>query len=135
MQRPQANEFHYTGPINPNANTNPQSPLSCESARVVALSAWRLPGRIHITEHFTMRTRGRNFSILDAEEVLRRGKPIDDPMFCPEPHNNYKYKFRAGVDGTLLEIAFAIDATQDYLKAPLVILITGVWKTRSGIRR
>ena len=128
------NEFHYTGSVDQEATTKPQAPLSAETARVVALSAWRGPGRLHRVPHFLKRARERNFTILDFEYAVKHGKVVSGPTFCGEPHNNYKYCFRSNVDGINLEVSFALDATQDYTAGPLVVLITAVWKTRSGCR-
>jgi hypothetical protein len=128
------NEFHYTGPVDHEASTKPQAPLSAETARVVALSAWRMPGRLHRTPHFLYRVKERNLTILDVEYVIKYGKVVSGPTFCGEPHSNYKYYFRADVDGITLKVAFALDATQDYAAGPLVVLITAVWNTPTGCR-
>jgi hypothetical protein len=55
-------------------------------------------------------------------------------MYCPK-FKNVKYVFKGMVDGLGFRIVFALDATQDYATAPLVILITAAWSTRNGIRR
>ena len=131
--RESTNDFVYTGPLNPSSEAKPQSALSPESARYVALSAWRIPGRLRPTGHFTKRLIFRRFDIFDTEEVIRRGKPLNDGIFCPD-FNNYKYQFWAVVDGLGLRVVFVIDATQDYQVAPLVILITAAWNTKNGRR-
>jgi len=132
--REQVNEFHYRGDLHQDANTKPQSPLTAETARVVALNAWRGPGRLHQTPHFQKRVRERNFTILDVEWVIKYGRIVSGPTFCGEPYNNYKYYFKAEIDGITLKSSFALDATQDYEAGPLVVLITGVWATPSGCR-
>ena len=128
------NEFHYIGPVDQEANTKPQAPLSPETARVVALSAWRGPGRIHQVPHFRERAKERNFTTLDVEFAIKYGKVVSGPTFCCEPHNNYKYYFMAEIDGIGFKVSFALDAAQDYAASPLVILITGVWNTATGCR-
>ena len=128
------NEFHYLGPVDQEANTKPQAPLTAESARVVALSAWRGPGRLHQPQHFRKRAQERNFTTLDVEWAIKYGKVVSGPTSCGEPHNNYKYYFRAEIDGIAFKVSFALDATQDYAAGPLVVLITGVWATPSGCR-
>lgn len=107
-----------------------------EGARVVALSAWRLPGRLRLTSHFNMRVCERKFDIFDVEYVIRHGCPVGKAVFCKgEDRNNFKYRFRGTVDGLGLRVVFAIDATQDYFRAPLVILITAAWNTKTGARK
>lgn len=129
-------EVTYRGPLNQSADAMPQKPLSPEGARVVALSAWRLPGRLRLTSHFNMRVVQRKFDIFDVEYVIRNGTPIGKAIFCKGAgRNNYKYRFRGNVDGLGLRIVFAIDATQDYFSAPLVILITAAWNTKTGARK
>lgn len=129
-------EIAYRGPANPCVDAQPQKPLSPETARVVALSAWRLPGRLRLTDHFNMRVRQRNFDIFDVEYVIRRGTPVGNAVFCRgKGRNNYKYRFWGKIDGLGLRVVFAIDATQDYHSAPLVILITAAWDTKTGSRK
>jgi hypothetical protein len=97
------------------------------------LSAWNIPGRIRLTKHYTKRSKKRRFGILDFEEILRTGKPLEKGIYCPR-YRNVKYVFKGTVDGLGLRIVFALDATQDYTAAPLLILITAAWSTRDGIR-
>ena len=134
LRTKRTDEFFYSGPLNPCAETRPQKPLSAESARYVALSAWNIPGRIRLTSHYKRRSRARRFSILDFQEVLRTGQPTGQVIYCPE-FKNVKYIFRGAVDGLGFRIVFALDATQDYSAAPLVILITAAWSTRNGVRK
>lgn len=133
MRQKRTDEFLYVGPLNPCADAKPQRALSAESARWVALSAWSIPGRIRLTNHYTGRSKERHFGILDFEEVLRTGMPMEKGIYCPR-YRNVKYVFRGRVDGLGLRVIFALDATQDYATAPLVILITAAWSTRDGIR-
>jgi hypothetical protein len=133
-RRESTNDFVYVGPLNPSSEAKPQKALSPESARYVALSCWRIPGRLRPTGHFAKRLIQRRFDIFDFEEVIRLGKPLGKGIFCPK-FNNYKYQFLGVVDGLGLRAVFAIDATQDYQVAPLVILITAAWNTESGKRK
>lgn len=89
---------------------------------------------MRLSPHFKQRAAKRRFSILDAEEVIRYGKPVGSAVYCPK-YQNYKYRFSGSVDGLRLRIVFAIDATQDYAAAPLLIFITGAWHTKSGARQ
>lgn len=132
--RESVNEFHYLGPVDQEAKTKPQAPLTAETARVVALNAWRGPGRLQQTPHFRKRVKERSFTTLDVEFVIKYGRVVSGPTPCGEPHNNFKYYFRAEVDGIVLKVAFALDATQDYAAGPMVVLITGVWATPNGCR-
>lgn len=125
--------FIYQGQIPRGAKASPQAPLSAETARVVALNAWYSKGRIRLTGHFRKRTGERKFTIFDVEHVIRYGKPSCPVEFCTK-FANYRYRFEAEIDGLTLKIAFALDATQEYHISPLVILITGVWKNRTGKR-
>lgn len=129
----EGHEFIYCGPINRGNRTQSQTPLTPEAARTVALKAWCKGGRLRPTEHFRHRSIERKFTIIEVEFVVRNGRPTDRPEFC-ERFNTYKYRFEAIVDGLPLRVAFALDATQDYDATPLVILITAVWKTKSGLR-
>lgn len=126
--------FTYRGPIYKRGQANPQAPLSPETARLVALESWGKGGRIRSTDHFRTRSSERNFSTLDVQEVIRHGRPECKAEFCRE-FNNYKYRFQGMVDGLELRVAFALDATQDYSASPLVILITGVWRNKTGARK
>src|SRR5205085_1292091 len=92
----QENEFVYTGPIGDGAKTKPQEPLSAESARVVALSAWNRSGRIWQTPHFRERAKSRVFSILDVHFVIKYGKVVSGPTHCPA-YKNHKYYFKCVV--------------------------------------
>lgn len=124
----------YTGPIDHGNTIQPQRPLSAETARVIALGCWRAPGRIHQLDHFRKRSKERGYSILDVQFAIKYGTIVFGPIFCPEPHNNFKYCFRARVDGIGFKVVFALNPTQDYEVSPLLLLITAVWQTKNGKR-
>jgi len=126
-------EVQYVGPVNPTSATEAQAPLTPEMARSIALNGWRT-GRLRITEHCRRRMKERGFDVLDIEHVIKRGRPDGPAVKCGAPHENFKYCFTCSVDGARLQVAFALDPTQDYQTAPLVILITGVWKTATGTK-
>jgi hypothetical protein len=134
---PKASLTHleYLGPVNPASAAQPQAPLTPETARSIALSAWHAPGRLRISDHCKKRMRERGFDILDFEVVVKHGRPVGPAIKCGAPHHNYKYCFSTLVDGERLEASFAVDPSQDYQQAPLVVLITGVWKTKTGTKR
>lgn len=130
---PNEHKISYKGPIRENHKAQPQAPLSPEAARRVALSAWERGGRIRPTHHFRSRASQRGFTIIETEQVIRYGRCVAGVEACPE-FRNYKYLFEAEIDGVRLRISFALDGTQDYQESPVLILISGVWKTKSGTR-
>ena len=83
-RRESTSDFVYVGPLNPSSEAKPQKALSPESARYVALSCWRIPGRLRPTGHFTKRLIQRRFDIFDFEEVIRLGKPMGEGDFLPK---------------------------------------------------
>lgn len=76
----------------------------------------------------------RDFDVLDIAYVIRNGRCIQEGVFVPELRQ-HKYTFRENVDGADLEITFALDADRDLIEAPLLILVTGVFKNKSGKRK
>lgn len=130
-------ECTYTGPHQPDApkctDAEPPSP-SADFARTVALSVLggRI-GRFHPTAHFQTRRKERNFDVFDMEYVIRNGNCSDGGKFCPE-YRNHKYTFYGDIDGTGFEAVFALSADHDLIKSPLMVLITGCFKTKSGKR-
>jgi len=47
--------------------------------------------------------------------------------FC-EQFQNHKYRMHLVVDDSMLEIVLALDCTEDYQRAPLIVLVTGYWR-------
>jgi hypothetical protein len=76
----------------------------------------------------------RDFDIFEMEYVIRNGRCTEAGIFCVD-HRNHKYTFRGNIDGTDFDAAFALSADHDLIQAPLVVLITGCFKTPSGRRR
>ena len=122
-------EFTYRGPLNSCSASQAQQPLSPDAARRVALEALS-SGRVRLTSHFRMRAASRRFDLLDVENVLSQGSPRGLGEMCPY-RKNVKYLFSGICDDRVLNIVFALDATQSYEETPLVILITGCWRRRS----
>lgn len=67
------------------------------------------------------------------EYVIRNGKCVEGGTFC-ESFRNHQYTFRGYIDGTGFDAVFALSADHDLIKSPLLILISGCFKTRSGRR-
>lgn len=91
-------------------------------------------GRIHATQHFQSRSSERDFDIFDLEYVIRNGRCIAGGTFCPE-FRNHKYRFRGDIDGTDFDAVFALSADHDFIRAPLVVLVTGCFRTKTGKRK
>jgi hypothetical protein len=53
--------------------------------------------------------------------------------YCPD-FQSHKYTFRCLIDGVEFDAAFALSAKHDLIKAPLLYLISGCWKTETGSR-
>jgi len=114
-------------------DANPISP-STEFAKAVALSI--LSGRVGRylpSQHFRGRMAERDFDVFDCEYVIRNGKNIGAGEFCKE-YRNHKYKFRGDLDGIEFDAVFALSADHDFIATPLLILVTGCFKTTSGCR-
>lgn len=118
--------IHLGPPIVQDGKAESKVQLSSESAEAVILRAWE-DGRIHVTTHFRQRGRERGFNIIDAENVIRNGSIRGEPEYCGD-FDNWKYKFLAALEDSTLEIVVSLDPTEDYA-APLVILLTGYWRT------
>ena len=121
-------EFTYRGPLNNCSASQAQQPLSPDAARRVVLEAL-LSGRVRLTSHFRRRAASRGFDLLDVENVLSQGCPRGLGEMCPY-RKNVKYVFSGMCDDRVLNVVFALDATQSYEETPLVILITGCWSRR-----
>ena len=131
-------EYVYTGPSSAPAmqplEQKPVSP-SPEFARSVALSV--LGGTRGCYEpscHFSDQMAERGFDVFEMEYVIRNGSPTE-PGEYSEEHKDHKYTFRGNIDGTDFDAVFSISAEHDFIKSPLMRLITGCWKTQTGKRR
>lgn len=109
-------------------------PPSSEFARSLALSVLGdVRGRFRRTVHFSQQMVQRTFDIFDVEYAIRNGSCVGSGVYCPD-NINYKYTFRACVDGVDFDAVFALSAEHDLLESPLLILVTGCWKTKTGKR-
>ena len=130
-------ECWYRGPHEQNdarcIETKPIAPRP-EFAQAVALSVLdHQNGRYHSTGHFNRRTRERDFDVFDMAYAIRNGKCVGEGKFC-EDFRNFKYTFRASVEGTDFDACFALSIDHDFIRSPLLVLITGCFKTKSGKR-
>lgn len=91
-------------------------------------------GRFHPGQHFRNRMKEREFDVFDVEYVIRNGICIGEGEYC-EQFRNFKYTFRGTIEGTGFDAVFALSADHDFIDAPLMVLITGCFKTASGMRR
>ena len=108
---------------------------SAELARMVALSILDGDrGSYHPSFHFGPRTKERNFDVFDMEYAIRNGKCIEAGEYFAD-RKNHKYVFRCDIDGVEFDAVVALSAEHDLIKSPLMILVTGVWKTNDGKRR
>ncbi len=129
-------ECTYVGSheYNPPKSTDKTLPPSVDYAKTVALSI--LGGRIGAYRsgpHFKRRMVERDFDVFDVEYVIRNGQCVAGGVFCEE-HNNHKYTFRGNIDGVDFDAVFALSADSDLIQSPLIVLITGCFKTASGKR-
>jgi hypothetical protein len=110
-------------------------PPSADFARNLALSILcGIRGRYRSSRHFAEQMTVRGFDIFDMEYAIRNGQPVGFGEYCDE-HKDFKYLFRGNIDGTDFDAVFSFSAEHDFVTCPLMILITGCWKTKSGKRR
>jgi hypothetical protein len=107
---------------------------SAEFARMVALSVLGgSRGKYRTKAHCGKQMTDRTFDVFDMEYVIRNGKCIGSGEYC-EGYKNYKYTFHGNIDGIGFDAVFALSAEHDLIKSPLMVLITGCWKTKTGRR-
>lgn len=85
------------------------------------------------TVHCRKQMADRGFDIFDMEYAIRNGECSGGGSYSDE-HKNFKYTFRANIDGIDFDAVFALSAEHDLISEPTLILITGCWKTKSGKR-
>lgn len=99
---------------------------------VAVLGGYR--GRYHPSDHWRRRRVLRNFDVFDMLYVTQNGRCTEPPTYSLK-HDNYKFSFCGDVDGIEFEAVFAISAKHHRIKSPLLILVTGCWKNKTGIRK
>lgn len=110
------------------------TPPTSDFAKQVALGVLESSrGRLRTVPHCKQRMRERNFDVFDVNYVIRNGRCIEEGAYC-EQYNDFKYKFNGDIDGLGLDVAFALCAEHDLLVCPILILITGCWKNKTGRR-
>lgn len=119
---------------NPPKSTDKPLPPTADFAQAVALSI--LGGRVGAYRsgpHVRRRMRERDFDIFDIDYVIRNGACVQGGTFCEE-YRNFKYTFRGNIDGVEFDAVFALSADHHLIESPLMVLITGCFKTESGKR-
>lgn len=134
----EADQFTYIGEHHDVVNTQPPAtPATAPSeefARILALQVLDGDrGSYQPTVHFQRRMSERNFTLFNVIYVIRNGICICEGH--SKEHEDYRYRFRHDIDGTEFDAVMAISSTRDMMVCPLLILITGCWKTSTGIRR
>jgi hypothetical protein len=102
-----------------------------ESLIRVSLGGHR--GSYRPSDHFREQMEERNFDVFDIEYAIRNGLCIEPGEYSDE-YKSHKYVFRCDIDGVGFDAVFALSVERDLIKSPLMILITGCWKTKTGKR-
>ncbi len=123
---------HDTSAMQPvDKQPTPPSPSFAQTVALSILGGFR--GRYRTAQHFRKQMADRDFDVFDMEYVIRNGKCVGDGAYCPE-ERNHKYTFRGNIDGVEFDAVFALSAEHDLIASPLMTLVTGCWKTKSGKR-
>jgi|HubBroStandDraft_6_1064221.scaffolds.fasta_scaffold2171132_1 hypothetical protein len=110
------------------------TPPAIEFVRSLALSLiGGVRGRFRRSIHFAHQVIEREFDVFDMEYAIRNGDCVGGGIYCPD-NRDYKYTFRACIDGVDFDAVFALSAEHDLIASPLWILVTGCWKTKTGKR-
>jgi hypothetical protein len=137
-RKSETHECVYVGPEHEPARRavdKAPTPPSVEFAKAVSLRILGgALGRYRPSVHFQEQTRERNFDVFDMEYAIRNGKCTESGEYSHE-HKDFKYVFRCDIDGVTFDAVIALSAEHDLLSSPLLILITGCWKNRTGRRR
>lgn len=111
------------------------TPPSRAFAQSVALSILGgVRGRFRRSSHFAQQATEREFDVFDVEYAIRNGTCVEGGIYCSD-NRDYKYTFRGCIDGVDFDAVIALSAEHDLLESPLMILVTGCWKTKSGKRK
>lgn len=103
-------------------------------AKMVALSILAgSRGSYRPSDHFNQRMVERNFNVFDVEYAIRNGNCIESGKYSAE-HENHEFVYSCTIDGVDFEAVFAISAIHDLIERPLMVLMSGIWKTKSGKR-
>jgi hypothetical protein len=111
------------------------APPTVEHARAVALQVLRgIRGRYRSSQHFKQKMAERHFDVFDMEYAIRNGMPTEPGEYSPA-HKDFKYTFRGTIDCVDFDAVFSLSSEHCLIESPLMILITGCWKTKSGKRK
>jgi hypothetical protein len=137
-RRSEPHECVYVGPDQePAMETveNKAVPPSVEFAKLVTLSILGgNRGRYRPSAHYQEQRKDRDFDVFDIEYAVRNGKCVGDGEYSSK-YKDFKYVFRCDIDGVEFDAVIALSAEHDLINAPLLVLVTGCWKTKSGRRR
>lgn len=107
---------------------------SPEFARTVALNILNGSiGRYRESVHCHERIVEREFDVFDMAKVIRNGQCIGGGKYSSE-HKDHTYVFRGDIEGVEFDAVFSLSAEHDFIKSPLMTLISGCFKTKSGKR-
>jgi hypothetical protein len=104
-------------------------PVSMENLRVLLVKALD-SGRIHITKHFRSRCNERGFTTIDAERIIRKGGFVGAPTYSTE-FKSWCCQLSGVSCRRHLEMRVGLMFELD-LDAPVVVLITGIFKGRKS---
>jgi hypothetical protein len=137
-RRSEPHECVYVGPEQEPAMRPVEqipTPPSIEFAKMVSLSILGgNRGCYRPSVHLQGQMRDRDFDIFDIEYAIKNGKCMEDGEYS-HVHKDFKYVFRCDIDGVPFDAVIAISSEYDLLSSPLLILITGCWKNKTGRRR
>lgn len=101
--------------------TAPAAP-SIPNLKVLLVRAIEL-GRMRISQHFRDQAQARDFSTLDAEQILEEGEIVSGPVFDSD-YFSWKREVFLKLEGTGWKLVVALDCASDYCESPLIHLIT-----------
>lgn len=111
------------------------APPSAAFAKQVALTVLcGSRGAYRPTIHCSGRMKKREFDVFDFQYAIQNGECVEDGKYCAE-HEDFQYCFRGEVDGQMFDAVFALCAKHDLINSPLLKLISGCWKNKSGTKR
>jgi hypothetical protein len=138
-RKSEPHECVYVGPEQEPAMRSVEqapTPPPVEFARMVSLSILGgNRGRFRPSVHYRDQMKDRGFDVFDIEYAIRNGECLLPGGEYSVTHKDFKYVFRCDIDGVPFDAVIALSAEHDLLTSPLLILITGCWKNRSGRRR
>jgi hypothetical protein len=138
-RKSEPHECVYVGPeLEPAMQAIEQTPTppSVEFARMVSLSILGgNRGRFRPSVHYRDQMKDRGFDVFDIEYAICNGECLLPGGEYSPVHRDFKYVFRCDIDGVPFDAVIGLSAEHDLVTSPLLILITGCWKNKSGRRR